>query len=199
MQSRVGKPGAARQEWGGCLKTARTDRRPGRRVLAVLCSGVLLIGLSACTTGPVRRTVSLQMLESAPASQPPAARRQVVCDLEALRPIYQPLGRRLGLIQVRDADEWEQLARAVPEIGPCPDLGRGIMVGLASATGTPLDGGWPLCWEAIRMHDGAGLIEASFNPGDYFPDGTTYLESAYVENLGAVLVVAVNGVLYYAP
>jgi hypothetical protein len=114
-----------------------------------------------------------------------------------LRPLYTPLGRRLGLIQVRDAGEWQQLLRAAPSAGPDPDFRRGIIVGLVSPCGSSLDGTWPFSWEAVRMYEGAGLLEARFNAGNYLPDGTTYLETAYVEGLAAVLVVSVDGVNYY--
>jgi hypothetical protein len=156
---------------------------------------------SLCACGPVSgpRTISLQALEAAPPAKVPATTRHLVGDPDALRPLYQPLGRRLGLIQVRDAYEWDQFTRATGSTAPCPDLRRGIVVGLVSDTGTPLAGGWPFRWEAIRVSDRAGLIEAHFNGGNYLADGTTYLETAYIDGLSAVLVVSVDGVQYYPP
>ena len=157
---------------------------------------VVLTGLSACGPRPTR-TISATSLESAPATPPSHSRWHMVSNPEALRRLYQPLGRRMGLIQVRNQRDWDVLVRSAPQIGPCPDLQRGIVVGLASETGTPLHGDWPFHWNSIRVCEGAGLIEASFNSGSYFPDGMMYLETAYVEDLSAVLVVAVDGVWYY--
>ena len=163
------------------------------------CLAVLLVGLSACGVSPARRTISLHELETAPVIQPHATRRHIVSDPAALRPLYQPLGRRFGLIQVCSEDQWEQLSRAAQRMGPCPNLRRGIVVGLVSEAGTPLDGGWPFRWQGIRLCDGAGLIEANFNSGNYLPDGTTWLETAYVERLRKGLVVSVDGSRYYPP
>ena len=154
-------------------------------------------GFPACTQNPSRPTISLRNLVSAPRLDGVTTNRCMALNAEALRPLSQPFGERIALIQVRNRRDWEQLSQAVADIGPCPDLGRGIVIGLASQAGTPLDGRWPFALDAVRVHQGAGLIEARFHGGTYLPDGTTYLETAYVEGLSAVLVVAVDGQRYY--
>ena len=153
--------------------------------------------LAACVASAGRITITATALEAAPATAPPAPQRHILSDPAELRPLYQPLGRRIGLIEVRDRLGWDRLARAIPDLGPCPDLRRGMIIGIASESGTPLDGGWPLQWETIRMCRGAALLEAHFNGGNYLPDGAIYLETAYVEQANAVLAVAVDGLWYY--
>lgn len=197
MPGRVGKLGTARLERAR-RPVGGSPGQPRYRQQAYLAAVAMLLGaLSACNALHVQRTISLHTLEAAPATRPRATRRHIVSDPAALRPLYRPLGRRLGLIHVCDQDDWEQLARATPQIGHCPNLRRGIVVGLVSEAGTPLDGGWPFRWKAIRLHKGAGLIEADFNAGNYLPDGTTWLETAYVEGLKRVLVVSVDGSRHY--
>jgi hypothetical protein len=166
--------------------------------VTLAAASVALCGsLFACAPGPLHRTVTLQSLESAPATSSSAIERHIASDPEALRPLYHPLGRRLGLIVIRNQRDWQQLSRAIPQIGPCPDLSRGMVVGLALEAGASLSGGWPVRWDAVRVYDGAGLIEAHFNPGNYLADGLTCVDTAYVNGLNAVLVVAVDGVRYY--
>ena len=180
-------------------KAAAASRRPIGAPPGLVCAAVLslaLVALTACGPGPTR-TIRAAALESAAPVAPSDPRRCLLADPEALRPLYQPLNAHLGLVEVRSQHDWDVLAESAPGIGRCPDLSRGIVVGLASQVGTPLQADWPVRWEAIRIEKGAGLIEASFNAGNYFPNGTTYLETAYVEDLSAVLVVAVDGVWYY--
>lgn len=197
MPSRISKPTVPSREEAPRPIAGLPARR--RRYVCVACLTVLLAGLSACGVSPVRWTISLHELETAPVNQLHATRRHIVSDPAAPRPLYQPLGRRFGLIQVCSEDQWEQLSHAAQHVGPCPDLRCGIVVGLVSEAGTPLDGGWPFRWQGIRLCEGAGLIEASFNAGNYLPDGTTWLETAYVERLRKVLVVSVDGSRYYPP
>ncbi len=180
---------------GFAARRARARRL--RLAIAVACSGCLLGVAFACSPANPLHTVSLQSLESAPPAAGLPPRRFVVSDTEALRKLCQPLGHHLALVQIRSHEDWQQLARAVPQIGPCPDLTHGRMVGLVTEAGLPLGGGWPLNWDAVRVVDGAALIEAHFAPGNYLPDGLTCLETAYVENLRSVLVVAVDNAHYY--
>jgi hypothetical protein len=174
-------------------RVGKQTRRPG----PLTASAVLLALLAGGCTGPAPRTISAAALESAPPRRPDGAQRCIVTQASALRHLYQPLARRFGLIQIRTPKDWEVLASVAPVRGPCPDLSRGTLVGLLSETGTPLDGEWPLRWYAVRVHDGAGLLEASFHAGSFLPDGATYLETAYVPDLLAVLVVSVDGTWYY--
>jgi len=165
----------------------------------VLAAGAALIGLTACAMGPLgpRHIVNLAELEACPARVPAGLRCHVVSDPAALQPLIHPLGRRLGLLEVTSEGQWRQLSQAVPQVGPCPDLRRGIVIGVVSS-GTRLDGGTPFWVQAIRVHNGAGLVELGFNPGTYLPDGSAYLETTYVAGLRAVLVVNVDGFDYIA-
>lgn len=158
------------------------------------------IVLTGCTAGmlPPARIVRLADLECSPARTPTEPRRCFVREPDALQSLVHPLGRRLGLLEVTSAEQWRELAQAVPGIGSSPDLTHGIVVGLVSVSGTPVDGGPPFRLQAIRVHDGAGLVQAQFNSGTYLPDGSAYLEMTYVNGLRSVLVVNVNGVDYVA-
>lgn len=169
-------------------------RRP--RILLV-CFLFATAVFPACTWHPPRRTISLQTLITAPTLERLPTRQYIAADPAALRPLSQSLGGRITLIQVCNRHDWELLGQAVGHIGPCPDFQRGIVVGLVCQAGTPLDGRWPFGWEAVRVHEGAGLLEASFAGGSYLADGTTYVETAYVEGLSAVLVVAIDGNRFY--
>ncbi len=145
---------------------------------------------------PRPHAVALRDLEQAPAQPMPDTRRHMISDLEPLRPLCTRLGRRLALVQVRTPDDWRRLAAVIPELGPCPDLRRGIVAGLLSCSGTFVGGDWPFEWRALRVHEGAGLIEAHFEAGTYLPDGFAYLETAHVPGLAAVLAVSVDGVQF---
>jgi hypothetical protein len=176
---------------------ARVSPQPRSRALALSAclTWTVLTGCAALSPGPV---VQLSELECAPARRPADVRHCFVEEPAALKSLLHPLGRRLGLLEVSDIGQWRKLAQAVPGLGACPDLGQGTIVGLVSLMGTPLDGDPPFQLQAIRIHHGAGLIEAQFNSGTYLPDGTTYLEMTYVRGLRSVLVVRVDGVEYIA-
>ena len=169
--------------------------RTRRRTLLAGLAGLLVV--SACATRPRARAVSIGALETAAAVEPSVTRRAIVSDLAELDELYCPLGRRLGLLQIRTASQWETLRRCAPELGRCPDLTRGIVVGLVSHAGLPLNGTWPIHLDTVRVHDGAGFVTARFQGGSFLPDGTTYLETAQVDGLCAVLMVEVNGVRFY--
>lgn len=198
MTGRVGKPSAA--PGGACAATSETTLNGRRgRGLRVPWLAAVLVTIGGCRSAPTAPTISLQELKTAPVQPLADRQRHVVSDRDALRPLCQPLGRRVGLVQVRDVREWEQLARAVPQLGSCPDLALGIVVGLLSEGGIPLEDDWPFEWQALRLRDGAGLIEAHFNGGNYLPDDTVLIETAYVPNLKAVLAVSVDGTWYFPP
>lgn len=182
MATGVCKVGAV---WGGRAGTA----------LGVLFAGLVLSG--GCAAQRPVTVVTLASLEAAPVEPLNGGQRHVVTDADALRTMCTPLGPRLGLLQVRSRREWDRLAAVAPNIGPCPDLRRGTLVGLACWAGTPLDGGWPIELDGIQLQSGGGLLKARFHGGTYLPDGTARLETDYVQGLGRVLVVDVNGTSFY--
>ncbi|MFQ5473206.1 MAG: hypothetical protein ACE5FA_10020, partial [Dehalococcoidia bacterium] len=114
-----------------------------------------------------------------------------------IEPLYRPLCSRLGIIHIRGPAQWRDLQEAAPGIGPAPDFERGIAIAIASRAGQPLDGGWPISLQAVRVVGGAGFVSVHFASGTFLPDGTTYLEATFVEDLDTVLVVEVNGVRFY--
>jgi hypothetical protein len=164
----------------------------------LLTSLIGLGGLSACGPRLRARPISVHALETAAAVEPSAVRRAIALDAgPPNEEFYHPLGGRLGLFQIRSAKEWEVLRRRAPELGPCPDLRRGIVVGLASHAGLPLNGAWPIHLETVRVHNGAGFAIAHFQGGSFLPDGTTYLETAQFDGLTAVLMIEINGTRFY--
>jgi hypothetical protein len=184
---------------------ARDGKRPRRGCRAAahatyLVWAALLSALSGCAgVGlPALGTVSLTDLETSPARLPSGIQRGFIEDPAALESLVYPLGRRLGLLEVRDAQQWHLLAQAVPGLRECPDLSRGALVGLVNLAGTPIGGGPPFRLKAVRIHRGAGLIEVQFNSGTYLPDGSYYFEMVYVTGLRTVLVVNVDGLEYVA-
>jgi hypothetical protein len=175
----------------GCLAAAHAT------YLALVALLTALTGCAAAGLSPLG-TVSLTDLETSPARLPTGIQRGFIEDPADLESLVYPLGRRLGLLEVRDAQQWRLLAQAVPGLGECPDLSRGGLVGLVSLGGTPIAGGPPFRLKAVRVHRGAGLIEVQFNSGTYLPDGSSYFEMAYVNGLRSVLVVNVDGLEYVA-
>jgi hypothetical protein len=153
--------------------------------------------VAACSIQPAHRRVTIDALEMAPRLCPKSPHRAIVSDRRALDELCYPLAGRLGLLQVHSPDGWSRLLRVAPRLGPCPDFSRGMVVGLVSWAGLPLDGEWPVALEGVRCYHGAGLVTARFQSGSYLPDGTTYLEAAFVEELEAVLILDVNGVRFY--
>jgi hypothetical protein len=167
-----------------------------RRELAWLAVAALLT-LSSCAGSSHRRALTVQALESASSFTPAVTQRAVITDPATLGDLYQALGRRVGLLQIRSVQEWERLRRAAPELGPPPDFRRGAVIGITSDAGLPLDGSWPIWLEAVRVYEGAGLVVARFPGGTFLPDGTTYLEAAQIDGLEGVLLVDVNGTRFY--
>jgi hypothetical protein len=176
-----------------------TSARLGKPLrCSFLLSGLLgLTTLAACAIHPRPQVVTVRTLESAVTVLPHAARRAVLSPASELRGLYCPLSERLGLLQIRTKKDWQTLRRHAPEIGPCPDLSHGIVVGLTSHAGLPLDGSWPIRLETARVHQGAGFVTAHFQGGSFLPDGTTYLETAQFNGLRIVLMAEVNGVRFY--
>lgn len=160
-------------------------------------AALLPLGFVSCSSVPPRAEISVRSLEQASSSNPIHAQRAIVEDTPAIDSICVPLGPRLGLVQIRHSAEWTQLQKAIPEVGPCPDLVHGCVVGVISRAGLPLNGEWPINLDDVRINQGAGYVSATFQGGSYLPDGTTYLEWAYVEGLNSVLIVDVNGLRYF--
>jgi len=140
--------------------------------------------------------VELNTLKSAAWCHKEELGRFIVTDAQALAPLYRPIARRLGLVEIRSPRDWERLRTAVPELGPCPDLRRGIVIGLVGPTGTILSQSWPFKWIGVRAFDGAGLVEAEFEGGTYLADNATYVELAQVEGVWFVAAVGVDGIGY---
>ena len=170
-------------------------KTPTSRHGAVWLAACGLLALSACSA-PLQRMVSLQSLEDSNL-QLAHPLGQVMVDRVDWAADVAPLGSRLALCQVRTPDDWAALQAHHPGLGPCPDLQNGTVVGLASRVGQPLSGRWPLRIEHAQVSGGAILLTAHFEGGTYLPDGTTYLDLAYVPHGQQVLVVDINGVRYY--
>ena len=186
-------PSAQRNPFG--MPRRAVSRRAGR--CAVLLGMVTLLYLTSCSTARPTRQVRARDLETATTVEPRIARRAVVSDLTPIQDLYHPLGQRLGLIQIRNERQWRRLARVAPGLGPAPDFSHGMVVGITSNAGLPLDGSWPVTLDDVRVLDGAGLLAADFAGGSFLADTSTYLETAYIEGLAAVLIVDVNGVRFY--
>jgi hypothetical protein len=172
-------------------------RRTGWRRSVLPACAVTLGALAACSIQPAQERLTIHSLEMAQKVCPEAPRRAIVSDCAALQDLCYPLAGRLGLLQVHSPDDWSRLIQVAPELGPCPDFSRGMVVGVVSWAGLPLDGEWPIALEDVRCCHGAGLVSAHFRGGSYLPDGTTYLEAAFLEDLEAVLILDVNGVRFY--
>jgi hypothetical protein len=177
----------------GVCKLPRTARRTGPFGAII---GLIILFAGGCLA-PHVTTVQLSDLESAPPARCASTRRVRVTDPASLRAMCTPLGPRLGLIQIRSRPEWQRLSLAVDHLGPCPNLADGIVVGLACWAGEPLNQSWPVAIDAVRVHRGAGLVEAEFRGGCYLPDESSFLETAHVQGLRAVLAVDINGTSFY--
>lgn len=179
----------------GVFKILDRGRSPwaGLAGLALLLAGLI----PACQVAPRVRMVSLESLESASPRRIHGAQRHLVRDGAGLQALAIQLGPRLGLIEVRNEAQWQALNAAVGGHMRRPDFSRGTLVGLATWAGTPVDGEWPVELQSVHLSDGGGLLRSHFHGGTYLPDGTAYLETAYVPDLRAVLVVDIDGTSFY--
>lgn len=157
----------------------------------------LTIALTSCSSPGVLHRVSEPRLEAAPQADTRGLGRAVVTNVAPLERLYQPLGQRMGLCQVRTPADWDALRRAIPILGRSPDLSRGMAIAVVSRVGSPLSGEWPVSVESVRVVEGGGYVCANFEGGTYLPDGVSYVELAYVGGLTDVLMVDVNGVRFY--
>jgi hypothetical protein len=172
----------------------RFSRKAGRAAGTLLLSALTACSACSLRSGPV---VSARSLENAPQTRPKMIRRAIVSPAADLQACYRPLGPRLGLIQIRSASDWEKLRAAAPELGPCPDLSQGMVIGLLCHAGQPVNGRWPIHLQAIRNYQGAGFATGEFEGGTYLPDDTTYIEIAQFTDLRGVLMVDIDGTRFY--
>ncbi len=179
----------------GLCKQAGT-RAGCTHTLALALPGMFVL-LSGCRTAPAARNATAAGLETAPVAPTAAVAHVLVGDAQALRRICTPLGPRLGLLQVRTRAEWNCLAGIAPQVGACPDLQHGMLIGVACWAGSPADGHWPLRIDAIRAAAGKAWVEASFSGGSFLPDGLAFLETAYAGQVHAVSAVSVDGTTFY--
>ncbi|MBW7905236.1 MAG: hypothetical protein LC135_05650 [Phycisphaerae bacterium] len=181
----------------GVCKPAPHARRPRFRA-AARCAlvGVGALTLASCAA-PAWRTVRSEDLDAAPEAAASQVWHVRLSDPARIVSQSKPLSRRMALIQLRTRADWQALAEAAPQLGPCPDLGRGLVVGVMFFGGTPLGGDWPLELCAVRVFNGAGLVEAHFTGGSFLADGAGYLHLVQVEGLRAVLIVDVDGTRFY--
>lgn len=167
----------------------------GCHALLLGCAG--LLALSACSAPGVTRTIQLQSLERGASAEITPLGHAILSDPDQLAFARQPLGRRMAVYQIRSAAEFAKLQAIAPNLTDCPDFTRGIAVAVASEIGTPLHGHWPVTLESARMVDGAGLIRARFEGGNYLLDAATYVDVVYITGVTDVLVVEINGIRYF--
>ena len=171
--------------------------RHGRNRMAALPLCVLLVALPSCATRISVTHISLRALETAPSSRPRERTRAIVSDVDKLGSLHHPLNANIGIVQIRSIADWRRLNEVAPQPGPPPDFSRGIVVGVLSRAGMPIDGGWPASIESVQMVDSAGLLVSHFHSGCYLPDTTAYLESAFIEGLHTLLVVDIDDLRFY--
>lgn len=151
----------------------------------------------SCALPSGTQRISVRSLEEGLSYPPQHRRRLMVSDASKLAPLYLALSDHVGLIQIHNAFEWSILGQVVSYLGPAPDFSRGIVIGILSQLGTPLDGGWPVTIRSVRVYARAGLLKTEFNAGCYQPDGAAYLETAYVAGLRSILVVDIDSARFY--
>lgn len=201
--SAIGFPSAGKGRGSNPCNSRKRCNVSGRawavaRCLAALSVfGMCLLGSASCSRATRTVSVGVAELEGAAAVAPENRARAIVNDPAALGASYQPLGKRMGLVQVRSCRQWDALRAAASELGPCPDLSQGIAIAIVSRAGIPIDGEWPISLDDVRVSQGAGLVRADFHAGTYLPDGTTYLEIAQVPGLSDVLMVDIDGVRFF--
>jgi hypothetical protein len=160
------------------------------------CAGAAALTLASCAA-PAWRTVRSEDLDTAPEAAASQVWHVRLTDPARIVSQSRPLSRRMALVQVRTCADWRALAQAAPQLGPCPELGRGMVVGLVYFGGTPLDGDWPLELSAVRVFNGAGLVETHFTGGSFLAVGAGFVHLAQVDGLRAVLIVDVDGTRFY--
>lgn len=184
--------------YGVCKLWRLAPRLPRRRPGCCIALALILAAISpACNMSQRHTVLTVHDLESARPTIPFDNRRSVASETVKECEFYRPLGPRLGLLLIKNRLQWEKLCAAAPELGPCPDLSRGMVVGVASHAGLPLNGDWPIRLEAVRVRSGAGFALAHFEGGSFLSDGVTFVETAQVEGLTTVLMADVDGARFY--
>ncbi len=155
-----------------------------------------MTGLACSAPGPARVVSAVELSEAARAATLPAG-RSVVTDVSRLQPLLTRVAPELGVIQVRTPADWELLRSVAPALGPPPALEHGMVVGLVSLLGRPLGVDFPIEIHAVRVLDRAGCVSGTLTPGTFFPDALAFVDTAYVPDLHAVVMMEVNGIRYY--
>lgn len=180
----------------GGMRPAAARKRLFLAAALAATAATVCLSLS-CALPPRTHRISVRSLEAGLSYPPQHRQRLIVSDASKLAPLYLALSDHVGLIQIHNALEWSILDQAVSYLGPAPDFSRGMVIGVLSQLGTPLDGGWPVTIRSVRVHARAGLLQTDFNSGCYLPDGMAYLETAYVEGLRSILVVDIDSARFY--
>lgn len=168
--------------------------RPGRvRTSAAVATAGILSGLSACSAPQPVITIHMSDLESAaPARFRPLGTLILSSDAD-LGPGATRLDERLVLVSCPVQTAPPVLRGALPaDCGP-----GGTLVGVGLRLGVCLDGLSPIRIDEFRQTQGAGMLKVDLTPATYLPDGTLYLDLAYLDRPSAVLVVDVDEVRYY--
>ncbi len=169
---------------------ARTTCLPLGVLYGFVAAANLLLPAS-CTPGP--RQVALRQLAD-PANEVRVARRRAVLrDYEPVAPLVTPLAGHIGLLRVRDEQEWDRLSRAAQALGPRPDFRAGSIVGVVSRCGSRVDGSWPIELQGVHVRERLGMVVAASQSGCYLPDAVTQVEFAWVAGLSRVAVVDIDG------
>lgn len=195
---------------------SHTSSRAGARLIApghiapeVLTLLIALLPvaalLAACGGSTVRR-ISLDQLESAPLAIATDPTRFTVHDPEYMLDAMQPLGPRLGLLLINDADAWQQFQAAVEPLrymrssgfdAHDPDFRTQSVVVLLSNAGEAAGSVWPVEISGVRKYEGAGLLLGRFRGATYRPNGLLAGHWLIVERVEALLAVEIDGYFYF--
>ena len=167
--------------------------RRARLAPLVLLGALAGVAFAGCHTRTATPTTDWTALDLGSQVTPRRLHRAALGDPAGLAPLHRPLSARLGVVVVRNADDWQTLADAIPDIGPCPDLTGGAVIGLVTRTGTPVDGGWPVQVTGARQAGRAGVVQVSSRGGAYLSTGIVYVEVIYVPGPQKVVAVDLDG------
>ncbi|RMF79053.1 MAG: hypothetical protein D6744_09465 [Planctomycetota bacterium] len=156
-----------------------------------------LLQISACTLSTPVRTIRLSDLESAPLAPMQRLGHAVVGTSPQVDDMYTPLAPRLGFVRAQTPQDWLALSEAARLHAAPSEYRNGTIIGVVSRSGRPLDGGWPIRIEQVRVTEGAALVTARFESGSYLPDGVSYADLVYVDEPVTVLALEINDVRYY--
>lgn len=164
--------------------------------LLSLMGGLLLF--SGCVHKPLQNKQLSE--QNRIASQPAPTRWQAwLTEPERLQPRSARINERVAVLIIRSARDWDELHRAAPAIGDCPDLHAGLVAGLVCSAGTPLEGGWPLRLWTEPDGVGQARLVADWTPGTYFADGATCVLLLQLPGVQTIAGVELDHVLYERP